>query len=175
VASQERPISVGPAGREQFSSGAAQAHRTASAAWKGKGRAVERVETPDEFGIRPGADGVVINVVDTASIHSSTNHSHEGHEDEEDDEHSPYFAPGTAASVSTSSLHHHMPSHGGASSDEGRGQTLYLPLEEHSVHWAQTIDVVVQMSIARDTNELLPNELKMDVQQVRTLGCFLFT
>jgi hypothetical protein len=147
-----------------------------SSIWKGKGRAVE---TPDEFGARLGADGILINVVDTTSDQGS-NHArsiYRHDEDDEEDDHSPYFAPGTAASISTHSLHaHHLPTHPGEVSDEGRGSTSYIPLRDHAVKWEQTVDVVVQMNVSRDTNDLLQNELKLVVQQVwlirRSLGRF---
>lgn len=141
--------------------------RSASSVWKGKGRAVERMETPDELGVvRPGADGILINVVDTSPDEASSHDSGRGHDDEDDGDPSPYFAPGTAASVSMTSLHAHLPVLNGESSDDGRGSTPYLPLQDHAVSWEQTVDVVVQMSISRDTHDLLPNELKLLVQQV---------
>lgn len=48
-----------------------------------------------------------------------------------------------------------------------RGMTPYLKLQDHSVVWEHTLDVVVQMDVNRDTTDLLPNELKLVVMQVR--------
>jgi hypothetical protein len=147
-----------------------QAHKTASTNWKGKGRAVDRGESFEGDGgtIRLGMSGVLINVVDAPpdndSVHGS---SSRGHDDDDDDDPSPYFAPGTAASVSTTSLNMQFPAQAGESSEEGRGTTLYLPLQEHAVCWEQSVDVVIQMSVGRETHELFANELKLVVQQVR--------
>lgn len=46
-----------------------------------------------------------------------------------------------------------------------RGLTPYLKLKEHSVTWEQTVDVVVQMAIERDSRNLLPSDLKLVVVQ----------
>lgn len=47
-----------------------------------------------------------------------------------------------------------------------RGMTPYLKLQDHSVSWEHTLNVVVQMDVKRDTLDLLPNELKLVVMQV---------
>ena len=49
---------------------------------------------------------------------------------------------------------------------ESRGQTDFVKLEEHNVKWGHTVDVAVQMSINRETQELQPSELKLVVMQV---------
>ncbi|KAF7972115.1 hypothetical protein HWV62_18826 [Athelia sp. TMB] len=46
-----------------------------------------------------------------------------------------------------------------------RGMTPYHPLQEHNVTFEQTLNVVVQMDVNRDTMDLLPNELKLVVMQ----------
>ncbi len=48
-----------------------------------------------------------------------------------------------------------------------RGMTTFGQLKEHKVVWDHTVDVVVKMDVERDTLELLPNELKLEVMQVR--------
>lgn len=48
-----------------------------------------------------------------------------------------------------------------------RGMTPYLKLQDHNVVWEHTLNVVVQMDVNRDTTDLLPNELKLVVMQVR--------
>lgn len=53
-----------------------------------------------------------------------------------------------------------------------RGMTPYGKLQDHNVVWEQTLNVVVQMDVNRDTTDLLPNELKLVVMQVCTL-CYL--
>jgi hypothetical protein len=148
--------------------------KSTSSVWKGKGRAVERTETPGELGTRPGAEGILINVVDATPDHESdhTRSLHRHEEEDDEDDSSPYFAPGTAASISTHSLHANLPAQNGESSDEGRGSTLYFPLRDHAVSWEQIVDVVVQMGVARDTNDLLQNEMKLVVQQVRCVFRF---
>ncbi|KAJ7018052.1 N-terminal C2 in EEIG1 and EHBP1 proteins-domain-containing protein, partial [Mycena alexandri] len=46
-----------------------------------------------------------------------------------------------------------------------RGQTPWLPLLDHSVSWDQSLSAVVQMSIDRDTQRLLPHPFKLKVMQ----------
>ncbi|KAJ7742562.1 hypothetical protein B0H16DRAFT_1562984 [Mycena metata] len=46
-----------------------------------------------------------------------------------------------------------------------RGQTPWLPLRDHSVSWDQALSAVVQMSIDRDTQRLLPHPFKLKVVQ----------
>lgn len=48
----------------------------------------------------------------------------------------------------------------------GRGMTPFLPLQDHKVAWEQTLNVIVQMDVQRDTMDLQPNELKLVVMQV---------
>ncbi|KAG2347250.1 hypothetical protein BDR05DRAFT_722635 [Suillus weaverae] len=48
-----------------------------------------------------------------------------------------------------------------------KGHTLFEQLKEHSVVWEQTLDVMVQMGIGRETNELGGCEAKLVVMQVR--------
>jgi len=47
-----------------------------------------------------------------------------------------------------------------------KGQTPFEKLKDHSVSWEQTLDVVVQMGIGRETNELGDCEAKLVVMQV---------
>jgi hypothetical protein len=47
-----------------------------------------------------------------------------------------------------------------------RGMTPFLKLQDHSVVWEHTLNVVVRMDVDRDTTNLLPNELKLVVMQV---------
>ncbi|KAF4607805.1 hypothetical protein EYR40_000140 [Pleurotus pulmonarius] len=63
---------------------------------------------------------------------------------------------------STPSLTATTPVNGYASS---RGITTFGQLKEHKVVWNHTVDVVVKMDVERDTLELLPNELKLEVMQ----------
>ncbi|KAF7439807.1 hypothetical protein PC9H_000143 [Pleurotus ostreatus] len=63
---------------------------------------------------------------------------------------------------STPSLTATTPVNGYASS---RGMTTFGQLKEHKVVWDHTVDVVVKMDVERDTLELLPNELKLEVMQ----------
>ncbi|KAJ7291507.1 hypothetical protein C8J57DRAFT_1273268, partial [Mycena rebaudengoi] len=49
-----------------------------------------------------------------------------------------------------------------------RGQTHWLPLRDHSVTWEHTLDTAVQMSIERDTLQLLPHPFKLVVMQRST-------
>ncbi|KAG1733299.1 hypothetical protein EDB19DRAFT_2041261 [Suillus lakei] len=58
-----------------------------------------------------------------------------------------------------------------------KGHTLFEQLKEHSVTWEQTLDVMVQMGIGRETNELGGCEAKFVVMQMRfplnfCWGCF---
>ncbi|OAX35555.1 hypothetical protein K503DRAFT_858548 [Rhizopogon vinicolor AM-OR11-026] len=46
-----------------------------------------------------------------------------------------------------------------------KGQTPFEKLKDHSVSWEQTLDVVVQMGIGRETNELGDCEAKLVVMQ----------
>ncbi|KAG1778743.1 N-terminal C2 in EEIG1 and EHBP1 proteins-domain-containing protein [Suillus placidus] len=46
-----------------------------------------------------------------------------------------------------------------------KGHTLFEQLKEHSVVWEQTLDVMVQMGIGRETNELGDCEAKLVVMQ----------
>ncbi|KAG2049691.1 hypothetical protein BDR06DRAFT_834670, partial [Suillus hirtellus] len=46
-----------------------------------------------------------------------------------------------------------------------KGHTMFEQLQEHSVVWEQTLDVMVQMSITRETNELGGCEAKFVVMQ----------
>ncbi|KAJ7243611.1 N-terminal C2 in EEIG1 and EHBP1 proteins-domain-containing protein [Mycena haematopus] len=46
-----------------------------------------------------------------------------------------------------------------------RGQTPFLPLHEHSVVWDHPLSAVVQMSIDRDTQRLLPHPFTLKVVQ----------
>lgn len=47
-----------------------------------------------------------------------------------------------------------------------KGQTPFEKLKDHSVSWEQTLDVVVQMGISRETNDLGDCEAKLVVMQV---------
>lgn len=51
-------------------------------------------------------------------------------------------------------------------SHDSRGRTDYVDLRDHNVKWGQTINVLVQMDVHRDTKELQPSELKLVVEQV---------
>lgn len=53
--------------------------------------------------------------------------------------------------------------------------TPYLKLQDHNVVWEHTLNVVVQMDVNRDTTDLLPNELKLMVMQVRLQLCNFMT
>jgi hypothetical protein len=48
-----------------------------------------------------------------------------------------------------------------------KGHTLFEQLKDHTVEWEQTLDVMVQMGIGRETNELGDCEAKFVVMQVR--------
>ncbi|KAJ7766305.1 N-terminal C2 in EEIG1 and EHBP1 proteins-domain-containing protein [Mycena maculata] len=50
-------------------------------------------------------------------------------------------------------------------STSARGQTPWVPLRNHSVVWEQPLSAVVQMSIDRETHQLLPHPFKLTVQQ----------
>lgn len=52
---------------------------------------------------------------------------------------------------------------------EARGFTDFVHLHEYNVKWEQTIDVAVQMTVQRETTDLLPSELKLVVIQVGIL------
>lgn len=152
----------------------------AGAAWKGKGKVVENDEAAEEMGTRPhrvpGEDGVIINVVDTTPDEYGRGFGEDEEDDEEEDHerarrpHALYLDPGNAASRSVTSLNSPAFLTPTAASEgsmsDGRGMTPYVRLHEHSVHWEQTVDVVVQMGVNRETTELLPNELKLTVEQV---------
>lgn len=51
-----------------------------------------------------------------------------------------------------------------------KGQTPFEKLKDHGVTWEQTLDVVVQMGIGRETNELSSCEAKLVVMQVHFFG-----
>ncbi|KAJ7048498.1 N-terminal C2 in EEIG1 and EHBP1 proteins-domain-containing protein [Mycena amicta] len=46
-----------------------------------------------------------------------------------------------------------------------RGQTPWQPLRDHSVTWDHPLSVLVQMSIDRDSHELLPHPFKLTILQ----------
>ncbi|EIN14698.1 hypothetical protein PUNSTDRAFT_130322 [Punctularia strigosozonata HHB-11173 SS5] len=69
-----------------------------------------------------------------------------------------------ASSLSLSVPQTSEPDSGFFSSSE-RGMTPYVPLVEHATQWEHTVGVVVQMGLHRETSELLPNELKLQVVQ----------
>ena len=54
---------------------------------------------------------------------------------------------------------------------ESRGRTEFVKLQDHNVKWGHSVDVAVQMSINRETQELQPSELKLVVMQVSR--CFV--
>lgn len=49
--------------------------------------------------------------------------------------------------------------------DEARGMTQWAPLQSYTVKWEHDVAVVVQMDVHRETNDLLPCELKLVVMQ----------
>lgn len=53
---------------------------------------------------------------------------------------------------------------------ESRGRTDYVELEEHNVKWGHQINAVVQMGVHRETMDLQACELKLVVEQVRFLS-----
>lgn len=145
--------------------------------WKGKGRAAATDEAGASPKKVPEPNGIVINVVDaspdepgsqvelspTESSHTDDLESEESYSQPRGG--SPYLSADAAASSSS------LRSLGGdQSNSEGRGQTQYSSLEDHTASWEQDVDVVVQMGIARDTHDLLPNELKIVVQQYSAPG-----
>lgn len=58
-----------------------------------------------------------------------------------------------------------------ASYSDGRGITEWAPLHEHSSKWEHTVNVVVRMDVDRETLNLLHNEMKLTIMQVRLLNC----
>lgn len=51
---------------------------------------------------------------------------------------------------------------------EPRGMTEWAQLHSYNAKWDQKVSVVVQMDVHRETEDLLPNELKLVVMQVRS-------
>lgn len=50
---------------------------------------------------------------------------------------------------------------------ESRGSTEWAKLQNYNVKWDHKVNVAVQMDVHRETGDLLPNELKLVVMQVR--------
>lgn len=48
-----------------------------------------------------------------------------------------------------------------------RGITPWQPLQSYNVKWGHQVNVVLQMDVHRETGDLLPNEVKFVVMQVR--------
>jgi hypothetical protein len=157
-------------------SGAAAASHHHLPEHKLKGKAKE-VEAYDEEPVRAGEEhlapgaglgGLVINVVqptpDSAHPPLSPRPSSSADSFREP-------RPSTDPSASSLSLAPEPAAAAGAEtsafSSTERGMTPYGPLAEHAVYWEHTVDVIVQMGLSRDTSELLPNELKLQVLQVR--------
>lgn len=53
---------------------------------------------------------------------------------------------------------------------ESRGCTEWAKLRNYNVQWDHKVNVVVQMDVHRETGDILPNELKLVVMQVRMLS-----
>ncbi|KAG8906968.1 hypothetical protein FRB99_005610 [Tulasnella sp. 403] len=46
-----------------------------------------------------------------------------------------------------------------------KGSTEYVPLKEHTVRWEHTVEVVVHLKVRKETNGLLPCDLKLVLQE----------
>lgn len=62
---------------------------------------------------------------------------------------------------------------GSFSHSDSRGMTEWAKLHSYNVKWEQKVSVAVQMDVHRETNDLLPNELKLVVMQVRPSSSIL--
>lgn len=71
----------------------------------------------------------------------------------------------TSSSTDSSPLNT-TPTHDHVYSD-GRGITDWAPLQDHTAKWEHSVNVVVRMDVDRETSDLLSNELKLTVMQVR--------
>ena len=55
-----------------------------------------------------------------------------------------------------------------------KGSTVYVPLKDHAVRWNHTVEVVVDMKVSRESGELMPTELKLQLQEVCFPSNFAF-
>lgn len=78
--------------------------------------------------------------------------------------------PGTPATATPADMHK-TPSAASMASTMttavARGITPWQPLQNYNVKWGHQVNVVLQMDVHRESGDLLPNEVKLVVMQVR--------
>jgi hypothetical protein len=152
---------------------------------KGKGR--EKGESENEgslHGNQGSPPGSRADTLETSTIHSTESDSHSIPSVTVSDYHASDSPSSNKApsehipdtlgtdSTGTSSLSASTPIESYAAA---RGMTEYVKLKEHKVTWEHTVDVVVKMDVDRDSLDLLPNELKLVVMQVRVMKVLLLS